>query len=65
MAKRLDTISKKKKFFKGKWFWYFTRKAGNGEKLPASQMYTTRQGRNTAVRRIQEAEKVIVEKQPN
>lgn len=58
---RLDTITKKTKITKnGKRYW-FSRVAPNGEKLPPSQMYRSRSGRDKAVKRIQERENVIVE----
>ena len=60
MAKRLDTIVKRKSLTKRGLRYYYIRKAANGETLERSQMYRSRQGRNKAVRRVLAFENVKV-----
>lgn len=45
-----------------RWIYFFTRHTPNGEKLPASQMYRSRSGRNDAINRILERENAIVKR---
>lgn len=61
--KRPDLLTPKRKFSKrhNRWEYYFTRKAANGEKLPSSQMYRSRSGRNDAMNRIISTENAIRE----
>ena len=57
MKPRID-ILKKKRAKNGRW--YFVRIAPNGEQIFRSQLYKSRSGRNKAVNRIAENERVNI-----
>lgn len=58
---RLETLVKKKRFSKGKPYWYFSRMDRSGsEKLEASQKYRSYSGMWKRIKRIQESERVNV-----